>query len=169
MRASCDGGTEVVPETWIRNRNALRVIDDDATARRSRQNSKRHRNPMIAARIDSTRERAPRRMYPQTIRQLLGIGADRAKVLHDDGNAVAFLDPQLFGTGDLQLDAGSGSDARQQRKLVDDRADVAAADNRIGKFARPNSQRAHNLAAALGPAYDADVSSNARHHIDESV
>src|ERR1051325_5891195 len=166
MRASCDGGTEVVPETWIRNRNALRVIDDDATARRSRQNSKRHRNPMIAARIDSTRERAPRRMYPQTIRQLLGIGADRAKVLHDDGHAVAFLDPQLFGTGDLQPDAGSGSAARQQRKLVDDGADVAAADNRIGKFARPNSQRAHNLVSALVPAFCAYLICTHRSDID---
>jgi len=68
---------------------------------RSARPRKRHRDPMIAARIDRRAAKFARPGNTQAVFELFNFGAHRAQVPGSRGDAIGFLDAQFGGVADF--------------------------------------------------------------------
>ena len=86
-----------------------------------------HGDAVIAAGIDGGPVEGLSAGHIQAIFEFLDFGTHGAEILHYQGDAVRFLDAELFGVADADAAAGVGRDGGENRQLIDELSGERAA------------------------------------------
>ena len=100
-----------------RNRDTIRIVDFAIALSDERCNRERHRDPMVAARINLCSTQSDWTIHAQSIIEFFHFAAHGSKSRHGRGDAVGFFHAQFFRIANLDAALDLRADDRQQRRV----------------------------------------------------
>ena len=111
---------DLLSESWVAGFNAGGVFDEGATFGEETEYSSGHGDAMVAVAFDLSPDKSAAALDEEAIRLFFDGNAEEAKVLSDDGEAIAFFVAEFAGVTDFGGSFGESGSGRKNRNFIDE-------------------------------------------------
>jgi len=107
-------------ESWVAGFDAGGVFDEGAAFGEEAEDSGRHGDAMVAVAFDLSSDKSAAALDEEAVRLFFDGDAEEAKVLSDDGEAIAFFVAEFAGVTDFGGSFGESGGGGENRNFVDE-------------------------------------------------
>ena len=107
-------------ESWVAGFDAGGVLDEGAAFGEEAEDSSGHGDAMVAVAFDLGSDKSATALDEKTVRLFFDGNPEEAKVLSDDGKAIAFFVAEFAGVTDFGGSFGESGGGGENRNFVDE-------------------------------------------------